>query len=62
MPFLAAGHHVESPEHLVERDASMLKHCANLHGELLFAVAAAIQAEADSLVGHYSASGRSFST
>ena len=46
---LAAGHHVEGLEHLVERDASMLKHGANLHGELFFAVAAAIQAEADSL-------------
>lgn len=47
---LGRAHQVYSLEHLVERDTGVLKDRADLHRELLFAVAALVKSETDALL------------
>ncbi len=46
---LTGGHQIDRLEHYVQRNAGMLEHRSNLDRELLFAVAAAPQANPDTL-------------
>ena len=46
---LAGCHHIKRLQCLVQRDAHMLKHSADLYSELFFAVATAPQANTNTL-------------